>query len=181
MNYFTSDTHFGHEAVIGFCSRPWTNVKDMERGLIENINAVVKPTDVLYLLGDFAFTSGTYLASIPPRILCPVVLIRGNHDHRVKREKEDTYGFADVYDELDISIGNHTVTLSHYPFRGDHTPEDRYLDRRPQDWGQWLLHGHVHRLWKVKREERMINVGCDVWGYSPISELDVLNIVKGEL
>ncbi len=181
MNYFTSDLHFGHRAIIDFCNRPYFNVHEMEKDLIDNINSAVNSNDCLYVLGDFAFTNGEHIKSILPRINCPVVLIRGNHDHRIKRKIENTYGFADVFDELDIDIGNYTVTMSHYPFKGDHTEQDRFPEKRPKDFGQWLLHGHVHKLWKIKREERMINVGCDVWGYFPLSELDVLAVTEGRL
>ncbi len=181
MRYFTSDTHFGHYACIGYCNRPWTNVADMEVDLLANINSCVKPTDTLYILGDFAFTEPKHIKSLLPRIMCPTVLIRGNHDRRIKQKNEEKYGFADVYDELDITIGKHNVTLSHYPFKGDHTETDRYVDKRPKDWGQWLCHGHVHTSWKIKREERMINVGVDVWGYRPISEIDIVSIIEGKL
>ena len=153
----------------------------MEDGLLANINDTVGSNDTLYVLGDFAFVEGSHIKSIVNLIKCPVVLIRGNHDHRIKPKKESWFGFADVYSELDITCGTYDVTLSHYPFRGDHTVENRYLDRRPQDWGQWLCHGHVHTAWKIKREERMINVGCDVWNYKPISEVDIVSIIEGRL
>lgn len=179
MNYFTSDTHFGHEPIISFCNRPYSSIYDMEEGLINGINQCVTSNDVLYLLGDFSFTSGEYVKSIVRRIKCPIVLIRGNHDYQIRKRRD--YGFADVYKEFDLAVGNYMVTLSHYPFKGDHTAVDRYTDKRPKDFGQWLLHGHVHTMWKIKREERMINVGCDVWGWKPISELDIINIIEGKV
>ena len=39
--FYTSDTHFYHEAIIGFCHRPFTDKKDMNEKLIENWNSVV--------------------------------------------------------------------------------------------------------------------------------------------
>ena len=38
MVYFTSDLHFGHANVIGLCSRPFADVEQMDRALIENWN-----------------------------------------------------------------------------------------------------------------------------------------------
>lgn len=39
--YFTSDTHFNHANIIGFCSRPFKNVNEMNETLIANWNRVV--------------------------------------------------------------------------------------------------------------------------------------------
>ncbi len=33
--FITSDTHFHHANVIGYCKRPWDTVEDMNEGLIE--------------------------------------------------------------------------------------------------------------------------------------------------
>lgn len=175
MRYFTSDLHFGHTPILAFCERPFHDVYHMRHELVKNINAVVKPTDLLYILGDFSFWPKDNNVEIVKSINCPAVLIRGNHDHsnRIKN-----VGFADVHQELDLVFGKHLVTLSHYPFRGDHTPFERYLDRRPKDVGQWLLHGHTHSKKRINRAERMIHVGTDAWNYAPISELDILKLIN---
>lgn len=51
--YFTSDTHFYHSNIIGFCKRPFKNVEDMNETLIENWNRVVSQDDIVFHLGDF--------------------------------------------------------------------------------------------------------------------------------
>lgn len=177
MRFFTSDLHFGHRPIIEFCNRPYWNLEDMKNDLIKNINDVVKQTDLLYILGDFSFLPKDNNVEIVKAINCPVVLIRGNHDHsgRIKG-----VGFADVHNELDIQLGNYIVTMSHYPFRGDHTAIERYLDRRPKDVGQWLLHGHTHSKERINRAERMIHVGVEAWQYSPISEEDVIRMINSD-
>ncbi len=45
---------------------------------------------------------------------------------------------------------------------------DRYVEQRPVDHGEWLLHGHVHERWRQRG--RMINVGVDAWGCRPVNE-----------
>ena len=67
------------------------------------------------------------------------------------------------------------LLLSHFPYKGDHTEEDRFKDRRPANFGEWLLHGHVHDLWKVK--DKMINVGVDVNEYKPISLEQIIDVI----
>ena len=51
--FFTSDTHFDHEAIIWLCNRPFTCVEEMNDKLIENWNATVGPGDTVFHLGDF--------------------------------------------------------------------------------------------------------------------------------
>jgi calcineurin-like phosphoesterase family protein len=59
MNIFlTSDHHFGHERMCSFLRpngkkvRPWSCAAEMDEALIERWNAVVKPGDKVYHLGD---------------------------------------------------------------------------------------------------------------------------------
>ena len=61
--YFTSDTHFYHSNIIGFCKRLFKNVEDMNETLIENWNQVVSQDDIVFHLGDFCM--GSSHAKIP--------------------------------------------------------------------------------------------------------------------
>ncbi|MHA3916144.1 hypothetical protein [Halovulum sp. GXIMD14793] len=45
-NWYTADTHFGHENVIGFCNRPFRSAGQMDAIMIENLWAKVNPDDV---------------------------------------------------------------------------------------------------------------------------------------
>lgn len=38
--WFTSDLHLGHRAVLGFCSRPWETVEQMDAALVASIHEV---------------------------------------------------------------------------------------------------------------------------------------------
>jgi len=55
MNYYISDTHFGHANIIGFDKRPFQNTLEMEEKIIENWNKRVTKDDVVYILGDFCW------------------------------------------------------------------------------------------------------------------------------
>lgn len=175
MNFFTSDLHFGHRSIIPYCARPWATVEDMERGLISNWNRVVGCSDTTYVLGDFSFLSSAKTQAILAQLCGKKVLVRGNHDNVKSQEKAVRLGFDGVVDDMFLFIGGQQVWLSHYPYEGDHTEVDRYLDRRLVNRGEWLLHGHVHQGWKFK--DKMINVGVDVWDYAPVDEDIIRDIV----
>ena len=48
-NFYISDLHFGHKNIIGFDSRPWNDLAEMEKGLINNWNNVVTKEDTTYI------------------------------------------------------------------------------------------------------------------------------------
>ena len=55
MKYYTGDLHFGHESVLKFDNRPFKDVVEMDRALIENWNSRITKNDQVYILGDLAF------------------------------------------------------------------------------------------------------------------------------
>jgi calcineurin-like phosphoesterase family protein len=72
---------------------------------------------------------------------------------------------------LDIP-GVGVVNLNHMPYD---TVDARYQDYKWPDDGRWLLCGHIHQHWKVKG--RMINVGVDVWNYTPVHIDEISKII----
>ena len=46
-----------------------------------------------------------------------------------------------------LRIGRTNVGPCHFPYVGDSGDRDRYVEHRPPDRGEWLLHGHVHDKW----------------------------------
>lgn len=178
MRFFTSDLHFGHKNIIEFCKRPWPDVDAMNRGIIDRWNRTVSLVDDVFCLGDMFFCGSTKAKGYMSKLNGRKYLIQGNHDWgKVKAERANEFGFEWVqrYQHC-IRIGNEDVVLCHFPYDGDHTNDMRFLELRPPDNGQWLLHGHVHCEWQVK--ERQINVGVDVWDFSPVPEWKILEIMK---
>ena len=48
--WFTADWHLNHENIIRYCKRPFNDVLEMEKALIEGHNKRVKKGDVCYFL-----------------------------------------------------------------------------------------------------------------------------------
>jgi calcineurin-like phosphoesterase family protein len=184
--WFTADLHLGHGNIIGYCDRPWPDVAAMNAALVERWNDTVSPDDIVWVLGDLAMgsidDSLALVAALPGRKL----LLAGNHDrcwagHGNRAEpwvaRYLDAGFAEIHQgELHLDVGGHRVLACHFPYRGDSHDHDRYVNARPVDRGEWLLHGHVHERWR--HDGRMLNVGVDVWDFRPVSEAQLAGLIE---
>lgn len=163
--WFTSDTHFAHANIIEYCKRPFANVEEMNQTMIEKWNARVKPDDLVYHLGDFAFGPAENIPKFLGLLNGRVSLVRGNHDRSLKRMS--TFGFARV----DESVCFHPEEGRHR-WEGLSTAQMLLLTHKPAsgsfdvEIGAALnLHGHVHDTYK--RRGPFINVGVDVRDFEP--------------
>lgn len=183
--WFRSDDHLGHKNITKYeaAARPFGNdLEAMFTCLRDRHNALVAPGDEVWDLGDVAFSeewARRYLTEFNG----VHHLVSGNHDPtfqrrsraaRARRRYTDM-GFAEVVDTATIRIGATPVTLSHFPYHGDHKADERYADLRPIDTGNWLLCGHIHSMWRTL--DRMVNVGVDVWDLTPVSEDQIAAII----
>lgn len=184
--WFTSDTHFGHSAMAatGKGWRPFATVQEHDEFLIERWNSVVRPNDEVWHLGDVGLGPTELILSTVARLHGTKHLVAGNHDacwpgnrdaHRVQRRWLTVFESVAAFARRRTGRGQY-VLLSHFPYRGDHSAEDRYAEYRLQDTGMWLLHGHVHGEWA--RRGRQINVGVDVRDWQPIELCDVAAMIR---
>ncbi len=184
--WFTSDLHFGHANIIEYSGRPFRDVDEMNRGLIERWNALVQPSDTVWVFGDVAMGRITDTLPLVHQLAGRKLLLAGNHDrcwngHGAKAaewiERYEDAGFEEVHQgAIDLNVGGHEVLACHFPYRGDSQDLDRYPAARPIDRGRWLLHGHVHERWRQR--ERMINVGCDAWACTPIDAATIVALIE---
>jgi calcineurin-like phosphoesterase family protein len=181
--WFTSDTHFGHERIIELCNRPFESVEHMNESIIENHNALVKPGDKVFHLGDLAMGKIAETLPLAARLNGDKALIPGNHDRVFSQNKQKMLDrFMPLYSEIftvmpeQTKVPKHNLKMCHFPYYGDSHEEDRYSGMRPADNGDWLIHGHVHDSWKVNG--RQINVGVDVWDFRPVHLDEILAITE---
>lgn len=170
MRFFTADLHFGHGKVIEYCNRPFKDVYEMNAELIRRWNVLVTPADTVFVLGDFSFMNSGRTKEVLRQLQGTIHLIRGNHDQGPHRF------FERVDDAKRIEIGGYEVNLSHFPYFGKTTDGRDFSSQQLSDNGLPLLHGHVHCEWKVR--DKMINVGVDQWAYAPVSETEILEVLK---
>jgi len=157
--FFTSDTHFNHTNIIKYTNRPFKDVNEMNRVLIEKWNAKVSPRDTVYFLGDFAMGPIHRWKDFYKVLKGEKILIRGSHDRNAKFMKEDV-GFTEIHEKLEVDLGEHGIWL---------------LQHEPMKTSQKLLHGHVHQHWR-RLGEWMINVSVDVWDFQPVTIEEMLKV-----
>lgn len=73
--FVTADTHFGHRKVTEF--RHYATVEEHDRDLIARWNAVVRPNDTVWHLGDVYFNEGHHALL---QLNGLMKLVMGNHD-----------------------------------------------------------------------------------------------------
>lgn len=182
--FFISDMHFYHKPVIGFCNRPFKDNDHMCEEMIRRWNSVVRPQDTVICVGDMFFCGSTKANEIMQRLNGKKVLVTGNHDGA--EQSMLNCGFHFVCEKLILKIAGQEVLISHYPFKFPkwynfirktilRRKMPRYMDRRPDNNGQWLIHGHTHSTEKL--QGRMIHVGVDAWNYTPVSIQTIESII----
>lgn len=180
VNYFTADSHFSfkEDVIIYREFRPFKNLAEMNKSIIDIWNKQAKKEDTIYVLGDFInynwndmdYEKGFKLVK---EINAKVILILGNNEERVLNndfandfEKFRTYlislGFYDVVrHDLIIDIGGHDYYLTHKPSDCDKSSE-------------YNLFGHIHKSAFVKRYG--FNVGVDNHYFKLFSEDDIIEL-----
>ena len=131
--FFTSDTHFSHGNIMGFCSRPFKNIEDMNEQLIANWNRVVPPDGIVFHLGDFCMGGAAEWTKILDCLNGRIYLIVGNHDLKTISRGFDER-FEEIIMQMFIQVGHQNIWLNHYPF----------LCYGGAYHGDWQLFGHVH-------------------------------------
>ena len=189
--YLTSDLHFGHANVIGFCDRPFDTVDEMNEALVQLWNETVGVKDTVWVLGDIVMGKRAETLKYVTRLNGTKVLIPGNHDYCHPMNKKHTEwtpkyieaGFGAIWapkpDNTSVSVNFQGVNayMNHFPHAlGEY--DDRDFDKwAPKDDGTPLIHGHVHNTWKVNKNQ--VNVGCDVWDLKPVHLDTILEIING--
>jgi calcineurin-like phosphoesterase family protein len=151
-NWYVSDLHFGHKAVIKYCNRPFDSVESMDEHLIDRWNSHVNSPDNVHVLGDFSFYDPEQTSQILQRLNGNKVLIRGNHDN--SRDVGCQVGWVRVAHYYENRHDNVKVILSHFPF----------MSWNKMHHGSYHFHGHSHGSLDYPeslREARIFDVGVD--------------------
>ena len=175
-HWFSADYHLGHANIIEYCGRPFKNIEHMNSEIIRRHNAIVKPEDTVYHLGDFCFkntlnrgeglpiTAGEYRKQLNGHL----IFIRGNHDNNNSCKT--------IMNKAELELFGWKVLIQHEPTHIDY----KY---------PLILCGHIHEKWLSYcsifgvSKTILINVGVDRWNFQPISFRTILKtyhkVLKG--
>lgn len=193
--YVTSDTHYGHDNIVGFCHRP----EEHEQVMIAEWRKVAKPGITMLHLGDLTYRSNARFKAITakeltgPGLADRALLIKGNHDGQrysyyrdcgfklarpfalqlghEANEDGTLKGLFVVKEPEDAGRTDYIVSFSHYPWGPPDDDKPMRLDEKNQT--DWRVHGHIHnngyqRSSFVPFLRNHINVSVEQTGYKPV-------------
>jgi calcineurin-like phosphoesterase family protein len=186
--WITSDTHYNHKNICrgvsewggnGKNTRDFPTLEKMNDAIVSNINAVVRPEDILIHLGDWSFGGIENVSKFRERIVCENIhLVLGNHDHHIKRNTDNLQSlFASVSRILDLEIvaqrtsghTKHRFTMCHFPI----------CSWEDMNRGVIHLHGHVHLpMNKRLHAGKSMDVGVDGNNLHPHNMFDIISIMS---
>jgi calcineurin-like phosphoesterase family protein len=143
MIFFTSDTHFGHANIIRYTGRPFKDVDEMDKTLINNWNSIVTDKDIVYHLGDFSFGPATkYMKELNGT----KYFVRGNHEKPLL----NLINVKDVPYIRHLNIDSHPeIVICHYSMRV----------WSKSHFGSFHLFGHSHG--RLEPYKKSVDVGVD--------------------
>jgi calcineurin-like phosphoesterase family protein len=144
--FVISDTHFSHKNIMKFepLARPFVTVEEHDAELVRRWNAVVKPKDTVWHLGDVLFGKNfkvlEHLNGIKNLVL-------GNHDR---------YPIEEYFNRVVGCVEIRRCILTHLPVHPSQ------LNRRYR----LNIHGHLHSY--TIDDSRYINVSAERTGLAPV-------------
>lgn len=196
MDYFTSDTHFGHENIIEYCNRPFLDVAHMNKEMTIRWNHVVGPSDTVYHLGDFAMGKKELWRYYRANLNGKIIFVIGNHDMpRNFPSNQPDPAFLDMLApddewhtnyEYQSEPGSPLIMLKHVPMvylNHDKTPGQVHvpIQHDLKDKCDYRFCGHIHDAWSYHIFTSTINVGVDVRGFTPHSAQNLTDNYEGYL
>ena len=137
----------------------------MNDKIVDNINNLVAPDDVLFHMGDVAFGKDAVI-EFRKRINCKnIYLVLGNHDKEIDKQQSLKSLFSGVYRLLDVKIDEQDVVLCHYALR----------TFKKEHHGAIHLFGHSHG--QIENTNKSMDVGIDNNNFKPFSWDQIIELL----
>lgn len=211
--FITSDHHLGHRLVAGkrweaiHGKNPNALILPDEQlvkwhsdMLASRWDETITKNDKVIIAGDLTIGERDVtdaLQWLAARPFSSLEFVPGNHDpcHPMHSEAPKWQRrYMELFNSVQLAYSHKMVIvpgekkrkilISHMPYDGDHTPEDRYEQWRLRDEGEWLLHGHTHstdRLtfprWRDNTSGQ-IHIGLDAWDFRPVPMDKIAEMIR---
>lgn len=173
--FFTSDTHFGHDRSFVTEPRGFSTVDEMNEAIIERWNKIVKPTDVVYHLGDMFLNNNAIGIECMKRLNGSIFMIWGNHDSDARKSLVATecHILGGWYSYV-IKPGKTPLYISHYPTITSNYDEKHFSQHVIN------LHGHTHQQNNFIYPDNpfMYHVGLDSHNCTPVHIDEIMTDIK---
>jgi len=158
--FVISDLHLNHEKIILYCKRPFDTVEEMNAVLINNWNYTVKPTDLVFFLGDMAMGNSDGFID---KLNGDIFFLKGNHDKSMDP--------GSLHDSIFFEHRGIKFLFIHDPMDATNVDDE------------WIIHGHHHNNHPRKfpffcPEMQRVNVSVEMTQYTPVSLDYICNLIK---
>lgn len=169
--FVTSDLHRGHKNILKYCNRTYSSIEEMEKGIIEKWNSVVRQDDTVYIMGDISIDNNKVKnTAFLSQLNGTKIVIKGNHDESAL---------------LTYLVENNVIASWHYALELKHNKCKYFLSHFPvvnprgmfQSNSYFSIHGHLHGVKRFYTALNSIDVGWDVFD-EPIPLSDIPNIIQ---
>lgn len=173
--FLTADEHYHHSKILQYQGRPFGDVKEMNRELIERHNSVVGEGDHVIHVGDFCFGGRVEFIEIVRRLRGVHYFMDGSHDWAMAKYLLDENKPSDVSERafflpklFEFTYSGEQVVLCHYAM----------MTWRKSHYGSFHGFGHSHG--RLNHPGRARDVGVDTNDFRPyqIEELLGKRITK---
>ena len=178
--YFSSDLHFNHDREFVWGARGFSNVEEMNEAIIERFNSVIKPGDILYLLGDSALGGGEKATleankALIERLSGEIHMVRGNHDTNPRVEMyQSCHNVVEAVKWADmLKYKGYHFYLSHFPTMTGN------LEKETLKQCTCNLFGHTHQTSNFYMDmPYLYHVGVDSHNCYPVLLDDIIEQMK---
>lgn len=154
--FLCADHHFNHKKIIlnkeekvNGWSRNFESIEEMNELLINNHNSVVKPRDIVYMLGDVCSDEDSF--KFIKRMNGYKILVMGNNDKQ--QIKNYIRSFKDCKGVVELG----EIVLTHIPV---------HPSQLLHKWN-FNIHGHLHSY--LINDSRYLNVSVEQIKFTPIN------------
>lgn len=172
MIYVCSDWHLLHDKNFIYEPRGYSSVEEMTEDIIARHNAIVKPDDTVYVLGDCILGGKATVehAQLLRRFNGNKYLAFGNHDTDNRLMWYNIEGiFKDIRMGYRIRYKHKEFILTHYP-----TLVGNWDDPKPI----YNIHGHTHSSSKMGEAPKCYNVCMEATNNSPVLLDDIVDDIN---